>query len=44
MNWMAQIMIAWELFKDWLKETFGTGVATGFPSPLAPSYTQGWVK
>jgi hypothetical protein len=30
MSYMAQLMIAWAMFVDWFKETFGSGV--NFPT------------
>lgn len=43
MNYGTQMVIAWMMFKEWLKETFGGGVK--FPTePLAPNYVQGYSK
>jgi len=40
MAYGAQMMIAWEFFKDWWKTTFGGGIV--FPTepfqPLVPGY------
>jgi hypothetical protein len=43
MSAMAQLQIAYELWKDWLRETFGSGIA--FPTEhLAPGYVGGYSK
>lgn len=39
MDWMS-MKIAWMMFVDWWKETFGSGVHF----PTAPDYQEGWVK
>lgn len=40
MSYVSQAQIAWEMFKMWVKETFGGGVYF----PTAPGYQQGYVK
>ena len=48
MSLMTQLQIAYELWKDWLKETFGSGVAfptsTGKLFPTAPGGNYNYVK
>jgi len=41
MNYGTQMVIAWHMFLDWLKQVFGGGV--NFPT-LAPSYVPGYSK
>ena len=40
MNFSTQMLLAWELWKDWFKETFGSGVVF----PTAPSFQPGYSK
>lgn len=40
MSFGTQMILAWELWKDWWKETFGGGVAF----PTAPGYVTGYSK
>jgi hypothetical protein len=43
MSIMTQLQIAFELWKDWLRETFGSGVM--FPTEhLAPGFRAGYTK
>lgn len=42
MCWMTQMQIGYMMFKDWCKETFGSGVE--FFQPTAPGYAEGYVK
>lgn len=48
MSAMTQLQIAWEMWKDFMKQTFGSGVS--FPTspekmfPTAPGYVQGYSK
>ncbi len=46
MNYMTQMMIAWAMFKDWMKETFGSGIefTTPVSFPTAPGYVEGYSK
>lgn len=36
----TQVQIAWEMWKDWMKECFGGS----FQFPTAPGYQQGYSK
>lgn len=40
MSFMTQLQIAYALWKDWLKETFGGGVSF----PTAPGFQPGYTK
>lgn len=40
MSYWVQTMIAYEMFKQFLKETFGSGVVF----PTAPGYVEWYVK
>lgn len=40
MSLMTQVQLVYELWKDWLQQTFGGGVYF----PTAPSYQQGYTK
>ena len=48
MDYLAQWQIALEMFKGWMRETFGTSVATGFPtqkpSVLCPEVSGSYQK
>jgi hypothetical protein len=40
MAMMTQLQIAFEMWKDWLKQTFGSGLMF----PTAPGYVGGYSK
>lgn len=40
MSAMTQLQIAWEMWKDYMKATFGGGLYF----PTAPGYQQGYTK
>lgn len=43
MSYGANLMIAWMMFVEWFKETFGSGCAF-YSEPLAPAAEYKWQK